>query len=307
MKRGNLQLTKAPIAEKAAALLESTGLAVEYFPAFSQERHDFHTHQSIEMLFVINGTFRHVTADRTYDESAGGLTILNYNQFHTLKTPHGSVELMNLYWDPGKYPAPELPASLSPRLHELIPAHPMLGHRLNCIVHLQIEEPEKATRLLHMLHGEQQEPAEGSDAAIQSLFRLFLIELCRASPIATENATPTFNPRMETVRQHLEAHYTEPVRLEQLCAMSNLKKANLCRQFKKYTGLSTGDYLKQRRLAAAMQQLRTSNDKILAIAHDSGFSDIAHFNRAFRAALGQTPSVYRKCSRQNRAKLANHN
>ena len=302
MKRGNLQLTKAPGLEKAVALLESAGLAVEYFPAFTQKQHDFHTHESIEMLFVIDGTFRHVTADRTYDESPGGLTILNYNQFHTLTTPHGPVELMNLYWDLRKYPFPELPEPLSSRLHGLIPAHPMLGHRCNRIVHLQLEEPEKAIRLLHMLHHEQQQEKAGSGAAIQSLFRLFLIELCRASPIATGNATATFNPRMETVRQHLEAHYAEPIRLEQLCGISNLKKANLCRQFKKHTGLSTGDYLKQRRLAAAMQKLRTSDDKILALANDCGFSDIAHFNRTFRIALGQTPSEYRKLSGGTKAR-----
>lgn len=294
MKRENLQLTKAPFAETVAAVLESTGLAVEYFPSFIQDQHDFHTHESIEMLFVINGTFRHVTADRTYDESAGGLTIINYNQFHTLKTPYGPVELMNLYWDLRKYPFPELPESLALRLHELIPAHPMLGHRLNRVVHLQIEKPEKATRLLTMLHEEQQKPSTGSEAAIQSLFRLFLIELCRASPVSADKETAAFNPRMETVRKYLEAHYTEAIRLEQLCTLSRLRKANLCRQFKKYSDLTTGDYLKQRRLAAAMQKLRTTNDKVLTIANDCGFSDVAHFNRIFRSAIGQTPSEYRK-------------
>ena len=175
-----------------------------------------------------------------------------------------------------------------------VSAHPMLGHRLNRVVHLQIENPEKVTRLLQMLHDEQQKPDEGSEAAVQSLFRLFLMELCRASPVSTEGETEAFNPRMESVRKYLEAHHTEPIRLEQLCELSKLRKANLCRQFKKHTGLTTGDYLKQRRLAAAMQKLRTTNDKVLAIANDCGFSDIAHFNRAFRAAFGQTPSEYRK-------------
>lgn len=297
MKRENLQLTKAPFAEKAAAVLETTGLAVEYFPSFVQDQHDFHTHESIEMLFVIDGTFRHVTADRTYDESAGGLTIINYDQFHTMKTPHGPVELMNLYWDLRKYPFPELPEPLASRLHELIPAHPMLGHRLNRVVHLQIDNPDKVSRLLQLLLEEQQESATGSGTAIQSLFRLFLIELCRASPVTAQDNTAIFNPRMETVRKYLEAHYTEPIRLGQLCELSKLRKANLCRQFKKYSGLTTGDYLKQRRLAAAMQKLRTTNDKVLAIAHDCGFSDVAHFNRAFRAAIGQSPSEYRNHSR----------
>lgn len=291
--RENLHPVKTPATAEAREHLDSTGLAIEYFPAFNQSFHDFHTHECIEMLFVINGTFRHVTADRTYDEAAGGLTILNYHQFHTLKTPSGPVELMNIYWNLRKYPYPELPAPLSGRLAELVPPHPMLGHRLNRVVHLQFEHPAKVSGLLNILLEEQQQPSAGSEAAIQALFRLFLIELCRAAPVLTDSEKAGSNPRMEAVRCYLEQHFAEAIRLEELCAMAGLRKANLCRQFKAYTGLSTGDYLKQRRLAAAMQQLRTTNDKIVTICHDCGFSDVAHFNRMFRTALGQTPGQYR--------------
>jgi AraC-like DNA-binding protein len=295
MSRENLQLTKAPKERsKASCRLQSAGLAFDYFRAFTQQAHDFHTHRYIEILFVFSGTFRHVTADRTYDESAGGLTILNYNQFHTLTTPNGPVELMNVYLDLAKYTLPDLPEPLASRLQELIPIHPMLGHRLNRVFHLQMSDPEKTGQLLRMLYNEQQNESAGSAAAIDSLFDFFLIELCRAAPAVPENAAENFNPRMETVRRYLDGHYGESVRLEQLCTLSGLKDANLCRQFKKYTGLSTGDYLKQRRLSAAMQQLRGTNEKIATICHTCGFSDIANFNRTFRASLGQTPSEYRK-------------
>ena len=297
MRRENLQLTKAPaIKSKAARRLQSAGLAFDYFPAFTQKTHEFHTHEFVEILFVFNGTFRHVTADRTYDESTGGLTVLNYNQFHTLATPNGPVELMNVYWDLTKYALPGLPEPLAVRLHELFPSHPMLGHRLNRIFHLQMDNPAKTGQLLRMLYNEQQNNSAGSAAAIDALFRLFLIELCRAAPTVPENAAENFNPRMEAVRRHLDQHFAEPVRLEQLCKISGLKEANLCRQFKKHTGLSTGDYLKQRRLSAAMQKLRGTNEKILTICHDCGFSDIANFNRTFRKALGLTPSEYRNYS-----------
>ncbi len=287
-------MVKEPETRKANEHLAATGLAVEYFPAFFQGRHDFHTHEFIEMLFVIKGTFRHVIADQTYDETTGGLTILNYNQFHTLKTPNGPVELMNLYWNPKKHPMPQLPEPLATRLNELIPAHPMLGHRLNRTRHLQFAKPEKAAHLLRLLHSEQQEQGQGGEVALDALFRLFLVELCRAAPAVPNDAEKHFNPRMETVRLYLEEHHTEPIHLEELCEISNLRKANLCRQFKRHTGLSTGDYLKQRRLAAALQKLRTTDGKILAICHDCGFSDIAHFNRTFRTSFGQTPTQYRR-------------
>jgi len=292
--RENLHLLKKPASGKASAHLKATGLAVEYFPAFEQEKHEFHTHDFIEMLFVISGTFRHVTADQAYDESAGGLTILNYHQFHTLKTPNGPVELMNIYWDLSRQPLPDLSEPLADRLHELIPIHPMLGHRLNRIRHLQVPDAEQFTQLLHMLHREQQQQNPGSEIAIDALFRLLLIELCRAAPAGAEHTDAGFNPRMEAVRQYLDTHFSESIRLETLCEISNLQKANLCRQFKEYTGLSTGEYLKRRRLAAALQQLRTTREKILTLCHDCGFSDISNFNRTFREAFNQSPSEYRK-------------
>ena len=290
MRRKNSSQT--PRSSKTDEQLTSTGLALEHFPEFTQKTHNFHTHDFVEILFVLKGNIRHVIADQTYDESAGGLTLLNHNQFHTLTTPASAAELMNLYWNPAKYPAPELPMPLSSRLNELIPALPQLGHRLNRVFHLQMKNPDKTAQLLRMLHAEQQESQPAHETAIDALFRIFLIELCRAAP--SIGHTPAANPRMETVRLYLEKHYYDAIRLEQLCEISKLKKANLCRQFKAYTGLSTGDYLKQRRLAAAMRQLRTTSEKVLTICYDSGFSDIAHFNRTFRAAIGQTPSEYRK-------------
>lgn len=291
----NLQTTKGPAAQSESFnRLQSAGLSFDYFPEYIQNTADFHTHEFVEMLFVMSGTFRHVTADRVYDETAGSLTILNYNQFHTLNTLAGPVELMNIYWDRRKYPPPDLPAPLASQLQRLVPDHPMLGHRLNRVFHLQMPAPEKTAQLLRMLFREQQENAPGSSAAIDSLFRCFLIELCRAAPDATSPEAETFNPRMERIRRYLDENYAEPIRLEQLCEIAGIQEANLCRQFKKHTGLSTGDYLKQRRLAAAMQQLRGTNEKIVTICHACGFSDIANFNRTFRATLEMTPSGYRK-------------
>ena len=278
---------------EAVTHLEVTGLGIEYFPKFSLNA-EFHTHEFVEFLFVLGGTFQHITGDHIYTESPGGMAIINYNQFHGFKTPSGTVELMNIYWNPEKYPEPDLPEPLSTRLHELIPAHPSMGHRLNRIVRLQLDDPKKTSNLLRMLFDEQNKASPGSTAVIDALFRVILIQICRAASIVPEDSFEEFNPRMEKIRVYLEKHYTEPIRLEQLCELSGLKQTNLCRQFKKYTNLSIGSYLKQRRLATAMQQLRSSSKKIMTICHDCGFPDLPHFNATFRKAIGQTPSDYRK-------------
>lgn len=255
---------------------------------------EFHTHEFVEFAFFISGSCEHFTGDYTFKETAGNMAIINYNQFHKYGTPAGPFELMNIYWNPGKYPAPELPEPFSTRLHELIPVHPKLGHRLNRIVRLKLEDPQQTHRLLKRMYEEQMKGDEASESAIDAIFHLLLIDICRSASIVPESHEDEFNPRMETIRRYLEKSYTDTIRLEQLCEISGLKETNLCTQFKKYTGLSIGDYLKQRRLSAAMIQLRTSGKKVLTICYDCGFSDITYFNRTFRKAIGKTPSEYRK-------------
>ncbi|QEN08722.1 AraC family transcriptional regulator [Oceanispirochaeta crateris] len=302
-----LQGIKKPNLGQTEHRLDRTGLALEYFPAFEQNQHDFHGHDFIEILFVLQGSFRHVTAESSFDESMGGLTIVNDRQYHSLRTPDGPVELMNIYLKPALYPLPVLPEPLASRLYELIPLHPELGNRFNSIRHLKVGDTDKIKSLLMMILEEQNREVAGQEAAIQALFRLFLIELCRAAPVREDLPASGYSGRIEKVCTYLEKNFTSSIRLDDLCLLSGLNPANLCRRFKEFTGMSTGEYLKQRRLAAAVQRLRMSNDKILTISHDCGFSDISRFNRFFREAFDCTPSAYRETVRDLGRKSSDEN
>jgi AraC-like DNA-binding protein len=67
----------------------------------------------------------------------------------------------------------------------------------------------------------------------------------------------------------------------------------LCRSFKTYTGKRVFDYLIERRIQAAMVALRGSDEKVLSIAMNTGFRDLAYFNRKFKQLVGVTPTAYR--------------
>jgi hypothetical protein len=53
-------------------------------------------------------------------------------------------------------------------------------------------------------------------------------------------------------------------------------------------------YLKRLRLNAAAKRLRSSRDKLSAIAADSGYESAAAFTKAFKRSLGRTPGDYRR-------------
>lgn len=62
------------------------------------------------------------------------------------------------------------------------------------------------------------------------------------------------------------------------------------------TGLSYSALIDEARFRKAVQLLRNSSERIIDIAFATGYSDPAHFTRAFRRMSGTTPRVYRKLS-----------
>ena len=66
------------------------------------------------------------------------------------------------------------------------------------------------------------------------------------------------------------------------------------RKFKEISGMQFRDYLRLRKLAFALKEVRDSDKSFLDIALDYGFSSNEAFTRAFKGAYGMTPSEYRK-------------
>ena len=66
------------------------------------------------------------------------------------------------------------------------------------------------------------------------------------------------------------------------------------RKFKEISGMQFRDYLRQRKLAFALKEVRDSDKSLLEIAFDYGFSSHEAFTRAFKSTYGITPSQYRK-------------
>lgn len=86
----------------------------------------------------------------------------------------------------------------------------------------------------------------------------------------------------------------EALTLEYLAQKLGYSEFYISRKFKEISGMQFRDYLRYRKLAFALKQIRDTKCSILDIAMRYGFSSHEAFTRAFKEAYGITPSEYRK-------------
>lgn len=99
---------------------------------------------------------------------------------------------------------------------------------------------------------------------------------------------------IEISLNYIEQHLTEKIEIEQLAKIACLSTFYYQRLFKKLVEKSVQEYIKLRRLAMVIKELKNTEKRILDIALKYGFSDHANFTRAFKEVYHITPDEYRR-------------
>ena len=86
----------------------------------------------------------------------------------------------------------------------------------------------------------------------------------------------------------------EEITLKRISDSLGYSEFYVSRRFKEISGKQFRDYLRYRRLAFALKDVRDTDKSLLDIALDYGFSSHEAFTRAFKEAYGITPSEYRQ-------------
>ncbi|MGN0998559.1 MAG: helix-turn-helix domain-containing protein [Faecousia sp.] len=92
----------------------------------------------------------------------------------------------------------------------------------------------------------------------------------------------------------IKNHADEAITLKHLAEKLGYSEYYVSRKFREVSGMQLRDYLRYRKLAFALKEIRDTDAGILEIALDFGFSSHEAFTRAFKEAYGLTPSAYRQ-------------
>ena len=99
---------------------------------------------------------------------------------------------------------------------------------------------------------------------------------------------------VDEIDERIKNHDDEALTLTSLSGRLGYSEFHTTRKFKEVSGMQFRDYVRHRKLAFALKEVRDSEKSILDIAFDYGFSSHEAFTRAFKSAYGVTPSEYRK-------------
>ena len=92
------------------------------------------------------------------------------------------------------------------------------------------------------------------------------------------------------MRQNVE----QEINLENLAAQLNIGYSYFRQMFKKYTGVSPGQYHLQLRIIRAKELLISTNKSIKEIRYELGFQSNYYYSKMFKKKEGMNPSDFRK-------------
>ena len=132
----------------------------------------------------------------------------------------------------------------------------------------------------------------GFDAYVCLLRYLQII--CHTIKDATPTTTsPTTYPLMQQVLMYLDAHFTEPLCLQDVAKTFNISVSYLSHEFVRYNKRSVYDYILYRRVMMACELVKKGSNLTNA-AYQCGFNNYNTFMRAFKKIVGMSPSEYHR-------------
>ncbi len=132
-----------------------------------------------------------------------------------------------------------------------------------------------------------------------SAMSLLLALHAKERQVAKDRSGDRHRAKIREMIAWIDGNLAEPLTIQQAMSQFGLSRSLLTREFRHYTGKSFVDYCNARRVQKAAMTLVSRADSVTQVAFDSGFSNLSHFHRQFKAHFGLTPAAFRHKVRED--------
>lgn len=239
-----------------------------------------HTHNHMELFFIVGGKGQFLINDQLYPVDVNNLVIINPNILHTEVSLNAQpLEYIVLGFE-GIALANEDSSN----------------GQFNILDHYESVEISGCLRNI-LREMEQKNP--GYEDVCQAYMEILIIRLMRTTALAVPTEPQTFssNRQCAAVRRYIDLHFKETLTLEQLAEEGHMNKYYLSHAFKREYGVSPINYMISRRIEESKYLLAETDLSMSQIAQLLGFSSLSYFSQVFRRTLGSSPMEYRQSTR----------
>ena len=236
-----------------------------------------HTHNHMELFFIVGGKGQFLIGDQLHPVGANHLVIINPNVVHTE---------VSLNAQPLEY------IVLGIEGIQLADSDTSNG-QFNILDHYESVEISGCLRNI-LREMEQKNP--GYEDVCQAYMEILIIRLMRSTALAVpaEPLTVSANRQCAAVKRYIDLHFKEPLTLEQLAEEGHMNKFYLSHTFKREYGVSPINYLISKRIEESKYLLAETDLSMSQIAQLLGFSSLSYFSQVFHRTQSITPKEYRQ-------------
>ena len=244
----------------------------------------WHCHPEVELTLITKGSGERIVGDHIEPYHAPELVLLGANLPHTWASESkGRQEAVYAQFD-----GESLGLSAAGEFRTI---RTLLGRAQNGL-HYGAKVANASREAMEVI-----EAAKGLDRVIALLELLGRLAKTKGRTLSSGAVQAEFagddSARLDELYKWMRANLQESLTLDDAAARMNQSVATFCRFFRRMTGRTFLDMLRELRVGEACRQLVESDDPVTDIAFRSGFGSLSNFNRAFQSLRGRSPRAYR--------------
>ena len=250
-----------------------------------------HTHEFIEIVYVLSGTMKHNINGVLYEAGAGDILLMNRGCVHGFDVD-GSFSYINILFSPEIINADSVTPDNAFSVLALTAFDELKGEsEFGKLSFLGAERREIENIVFSMLHEYQCKQASWN-TVVGNYLSTLIIKLLRKSKL---NMGGVESERIwRELSDYIDENLGTRLTLTELAERCFYNPSYFSRIFKEKFGVSFVEYVANKRLDCALRMLSETDLSIDEISVASGFSDRSSMHHAFSRYLGQTPADYRK-------------
>ena len=236
-----------------------------------------HTHNQMELFFIVGGKGQFLIEDQLYPVGINHLVIINPNIVHT----EVSLNAQPLEYIVLGIEGIQLAGSdVSDRQFSILDHY----------------ESVEISGCLRNILREMEQKNTGYEDVCQAYMEILIIRLMRSTALAVpaEAQTVSANRQCAAVRRYIDLHFKEALTLEQLAEEGHMNKFYLSHAFKREYGVSPINYMVAKRIEESKYLLAETDLSMSQIAQLLGFSSLSYFSQVFRRTQAVSPKEYRQ-------------